>query len=138
MYSMHQRQTATAQAAQQKRQQTPLAALWLILAAIFAHALLPVGSPMDRTFGSAFSATTFDVSLAPRGEASTLLVQQETGSSAGLGGPDPALSPAAVLPTSGALSAFARAPAPASPAAPELRSPPARSKPYAPRAPPLS
>jgi hypothetical protein len=38
---------------------------WLLLAAIFAHALLPVGSPLFRSNGSAFSASTVDVSLAP-------------------------------------------------------------------------
>lgn len=138
MYNMHQRQTATAQAAQWKRQHPPLAALWLILAAIFAHALLPVGSPMARTLGSAFSATTLDVSLAPRGETLTLLIQKGAGSSAGLAGPDPALSPAAVLSAPSGLSAVARTSAPAGPASPELRQPPVRSQPYAPRAPPRS
>ena len=43
-----------------------VAPLWLLLAAILTHALIPVGSPLARTSGSAFSATTLDVSLAPR------------------------------------------------------------------------
>ena len=40
------------------------ACLWLILAAILAHAVVPVGSPLARTQGSAFSIATTDVSLA--------------------------------------------------------------------------
>ncbi|QAY76039.1 hypothetical protein [Sphingosinicella sp. BN140058] len=45
-------------------------AFWLLLASILAHALLPVGSPLARTSGSAFSASTADVSLgASRDEA---------------------------------------------------------------------
>lgn len=139
MYSMHQRQTATAQAARQKRQQPPLIALWLVLATIFAHALLPAGSPMSRTFGSAFSATTLEVALAPaRSEASTLLVRQEVGSNAGLGGPDPALSPVGAPVAKDSSFALARELATARPSAPELLQRPAHSQPYAPRAPPLT
>ncbi len=44
---------------------TKLAGLWLLLAAIFVHALVPVGSPVFRSAGSAFSASTSDVSLPP-------------------------------------------------------------------------
>ena len=40
-------------------------AFWLLLASILAHALLPVGSPLARTSGSAFSATTAEVALSP-------------------------------------------------------------------------
>ena len=39
--------------------------VWLVLATIFVHALLPTGSPLLRTSGSAFSVTTMEVSLAP-------------------------------------------------------------------------
>ena len=40
-------------------------ALWLLLLSIFTHALVPAGSPLQRTSGSAFSASTVEVSLAP-------------------------------------------------------------------------
>lgn len=43
-------------------------AFWLLLASILAHALLPVGSPLARTSGSAFSATTAEVALSPSRE----------------------------------------------------------------------
>jgi hypothetical protein len=39
--------------------------LWVLLASILVHALLPAGSPLVRTTGSAFSATTAEVSLGP-------------------------------------------------------------------------
>jgi len=39
--------------------------VWLLLATILVHALLPGGSPIRRTSGSAFSAATADVSLGP-------------------------------------------------------------------------
>jgi hypothetical protein len=39
--------------------------LWLLLLSIFAHALVPIGSPLQRTAGSAFSAFTADVSTVP-------------------------------------------------------------------------
>ena len=39
--------------------------LWLLLGSIFAHALIPVGSPLKPTTGSAFSASTLEVALAP-------------------------------------------------------------------------
>ena len=42
-----------------------LACLWLSLATVFAHAVLPAGSPIMRGQGSAFSFATTDVSLAP-------------------------------------------------------------------------
>ena len=136
---MQKRQTAMTRTAQQKRRQPPLAALWLLFATIFAHALLPVDSPMSRTFGSAFSATTLDVSLAPvRSEASDLLVQHEAGSNTGLGGPDPTLSPAAVVAVPASAPVFARDLAAPRLAGPELPWPRAGSRPYSPRAPPLS
>jgi len=40
--------------------------LYLSLATIFAHALVPSGSPLNRASGSAFDAFTWDVSLGPR------------------------------------------------------------------------
>lgn len=37
--------------------------LWLCLATVLAHAALPVGSPLARKTGSAFSISTHDVAL---------------------------------------------------------------------------
>jgi hypothetical protein len=45
--------------------------LWLVMAAIFTHALLPTGSPVQRSAGSAFSASTIDVTTIPRRDADT-------------------------------------------------------------------
>ena len=39
--------------------------LWFLLLSIFTHALVPMGAPLQRITGSAFSASTADVSLAP-------------------------------------------------------------------------
>ena len=41
-----------------------LACLWLSIATALGHAVAPVGSPLARTSGSAFSAATTDVALA--------------------------------------------------------------------------
>lgn len=41
-----------------------LACLWLSIATALGHAVAPVGSPLARTAGSAFSASTTDVALA--------------------------------------------------------------------------
>ena len=41
-------------------------ALWLLLLSIFTHAFVPLGSPLDRSAGSAFSISTGDVSLAAK------------------------------------------------------------------------
>jgi hypothetical protein len=62
---MARRQTATALEAPRLQQLPMLAAWWLILAALFAPILLPVGSPMERIQGSTFSAATIDVAIAP-------------------------------------------------------------------------
>ena len=48
-----------------QRARSSLAWLWLVVASIFVHALLPAGSPLVRTAGSAFSVSTSDVSLPP-------------------------------------------------------------------------
>lgn len=37
--------------------------LWLLLATALGHALIPVGSPLAKRSGSAFSAATFEVAL---------------------------------------------------------------------------
>jgi len=39
--------------------------LWLTAATVLAHALVPVGSPLARAAGSAFSASTTDVAVKP-------------------------------------------------------------------------
>ncbi|MDQ8756827.1 hypothetical protein RCO27_11370 [Sphingosinicella sp. LHD-64] len=41
-----------------------LTCLWLSIATALGHAVAPVGSPLARTAGSAFSASTTDVALA--------------------------------------------------------------------------
>jgi hypothetical protein len=41
-------------------------ALWLLLLSIFTHAVVPAGSPLVRTSGSAFSATTAEVAIPPK------------------------------------------------------------------------
>ena len=48
-----------------RRQWIHLICLWLSIATVFTHAVLPVGSPLARTSGSAFSASTVEVSLGP-------------------------------------------------------------------------
>ena len=46
--------------------------LWLLVATIAIHAILPVGSPLARSSGSPFSASTVDVSTAPSRKANAL------------------------------------------------------------------
>ena len=41
-------------------------AVWLLLLSIFTHAVVPTGSPLQRTSGSAFSASTAEVAIAPK------------------------------------------------------------------------
>ncbi|WP_129792928.1 hypothetical protein [Sphingosinicella sp. CPCC 101087] len=43
-----------------------LACLWLALATVLAHAVIPIGSPIARQSGSAFSISTSDVALTPK------------------------------------------------------------------------
>ena len=67
-------------------------AFWLLFLSIFTHALVPAGSPLHRTSGSAFSATTTEVAIAPkRKPLSAKEVQSgagDEGSSEGAGGTD--------------------------------------------------
>lgn len=49
--------------ARERGNRTFVFSLWILLATILGHALVPVGSPMARTAGSAFSASTADVAL---------------------------------------------------------------------------
>jgi hypothetical protein len=41
-------------------------AAWLLLLSILTHALVPIGSPFQRTAGSAFSTATSDVAVTPK------------------------------------------------------------------------
>ena len=51
--------------------------LWALILTIFAHALLPTGSALVRTPGSAFSASTSDVSLAPSRKTAIAAARQD-------------------------------------------------------------
>lgn len=80
--------------------------LWLLLGTIAAHAMLPVGSPVAQASGSAFSATTLDVALAPKRKASsaeTFVVEPSSRSGDARGpdrGPDGPYLPARAVPLS--------------------------------------
>jgi hypothetical protein len=91
-------------------------ALWLLLLSIFTHAVLPAGSPVQGRPGSAFSASTADVSLAPTRRSLAgdqfQLGTADDESSKGSAPPDPAI-------LSGAFTA-----APAGQAAPAPEFPP--------------
>lgn len=50
---------------QRRRIGARLLATWLLLTAIVGHAVLPVGSPLQRASGSAFSAGTVEVTTLP-------------------------------------------------------------------------
>lgn len=52
--------------------------VWLcaLLSAILAHALLPVGSPLLRSSGSPFSATTFEVSTVPARKSARTIAEE--------------------------------------------------------------
>lgn len=125
--------------APEARQRPWIAAVWLLLAAIFAHALLPAGEPMSRVSGSAFSAATSDVTLLPTRTATAAFIgSNDGGSSAGTDGSGgPGQYPASVDPSS-AFSSIAPAAlmAAATNLPPVLR--PARIRPDAARAPPSS
>lgn len=89
-----------------------LACLWLSIATALGHAVAPVGSPLTRTSGSAFSASTTDVALGPSrlGAATarpSLATDDNDGSAASGDAPlvgfqiaAPAIPPAAGLPFS--------------------------------------
>ena len=78
------------------RQKAFLLALWLCLATVLAHSVLPVGSPLAPRPGSAFSASTTDVALSPsrrqdRGKSEQASVARDGGESFSSGGASPAL-----------------------------------------------
>lgn len=79
-------------------------ALWLLLLTVLTHATVPIGSPLHRSNGSAFSATTADVSLAPKrknlgAEQASVGVPDDDGGSGGAGSADPVIAAAAINPT---------------------------------------
>ena len=54
--------------------------LWLSLATVLGHALSPIASPLSQKSGSAFSASTWDVSLgAPRAGVNAQLKRSQSG-----------------------------------------------------------
>jgi hypothetical protein len=55
-----------------RRRFVELAALWVLLATICAHALSPGSSSFTRSSGSAFSYHTVEVSLGPKGASSVV------------------------------------------------------------------
>lgn len=105
----------------------------LVLLMISVHALTPLGQPMQRAPGSAFSAETVEVSLRS-GQRAALVKQAE------------ALAPMPAVPSLGAAQTFSRAIAALSPpaAVPGLGStgPPRLARtafsPLSPRAPPAA
>lgn len=74
-------------------------AFWLLLLSILTHAVVPAGSPLQRISGSAFSATTAEVAIAPkRKSAASEQVNSglsDEGRSEGAGAEDPPLLPSA-------------------------------------------
>ena len=84
-----------------------LIGLWLSIAMVLGHALAPVGSPVARTKGSAFSASTSDVSLGPSRAGLTAKIKRaQDGTGDGAAGSDERPAPF---------------PAPAGPPAPAAR-----------------
>ena len=116
---------------------TGLVAMWLLVLAILTHALLPVAAPWARTNGSAFSASTVEVTTGPsraRQQLKPALVRRAD--------PPPGASAApaaAVLYGAAELSAGSLASPPAhAPARPEVPPSDHRRAPAQPRAPPLA
>jgi hypothetical protein len=68
--------------------------LWLSLATVLGHALAPIGSPLTQKSGSAFSASTYDVSLAAQraGVSAKLKRAAWPADDDGTAGPAPALA----------------------------------------------
>ena len=90
--------------------------LWLTAATVLAHALVPVGSPLARAAGSAFSVSTTDVAVKPGKKRAPADATCETRAADGEGcaseGADaPALAPHSADPPAphDASSAFAHA-----------------------------
>lgn len=114
-------------------------ATWLLLLSIFTHAFVPLGATVQAASGSAFAASTAEVSLAPRrlslpGKAQAQLRAREDGGSAGPSGDTPGfpLPFAPAIPPAG--SSLVAAPFPAAP----VRAPAPSASPFSARAPPAS
>ena len=90
--------------------------LWLTAATVLAHALVPVGSPLARAAGSAFSVSTTDVAVKPgkKGAPTEATCQSRSADGEGCaseGDDAPALAPHAANPAArhDAASPLARA-----------------------------
>ena len=84
-----------------RRTRTRGLSYWLLLLSILVHGLIPAGSPLEASRGSAFSAWTADVSTAPRPQVLGLKQAQLSSSDdRGGRGDDPADTPHAILPPS--------------------------------------
>jgi hypothetical protein len=112
-----------------------LLSLWFVVATILAHALLPISSPLVRVSGSAFSASTYEVSIAPgrRDKAVDHFTRAGDGrheASGSAGGDD-----VAALPVAAPMSGLSQAPAGYS-ARPDLQLPGRNAAGFRARAPP--
>ena len=119
-----------------KARSTGLVAMWLLVLAILTHALLPIAAPWARTNGSAFSASTVEVTTGPsraRQQLKPLLVRRADPP------PGAGAAPAAVLYRVAELSAPSLASRPAhNPARIEVLPREHRGTSAQPRAPPLT
>lgn len=114
-------------------------AAWLLLLSIFTHAFVPLGAPVQAASGSAFSASTAEVSLAPRrmslpGKGQAQLKGKEDGGSAGAAGVPPPFPPAYAPALQPPVSTDLEAPFYAAP----VRAPAPSASPFSARAPPAS
>ena len=84
-----------------RRHRTYLICFWLSLVTVFTHAVLPLGSPLARSAGSAFSAFTADVSLVPsrRGQSGKLKKQLSMAAEDSLSATSIEVDPSAGLPS---------------------------------------
>jgi hypothetical protein len=108
---------------------------WLLLVTIFLHALVPIGSPLARTNGSPFSASTIEVSTTPS-RATTAPAREQVGE------PGPDTAPALLAAGPAAAARFLPGPrlGDGQSALPTADPPPhsARLRPLGARAPPAS
>lgn len=111
-------------------------ALWLLLLSIFTHALVPAGSPLQRMSGSAFSATTAEVAIAPKrkGPGAEQVELRDTDS--GSQGAAAADDPPSLFAGGAVSSAWAQQPAKLSRQPVTSRPPAGGAAPFSARAPP--
>lgn len=115
-----------------------LLAAWLLLMAIVGHAVLPVGSPFQRSTGSAFSITTVEVVTVPKRKQQDVAAQEARApdGSAQRESGDASLLPATPQPVLVMAAAFDAAPSWAGTGPPPLLA--LAHRPQQPRAPPVS